>query len=218
MATTFASNIARLQTLADAARQWPLGRLMGRAIEGAMVRRARKSRRSDETPLTALAREALDVPRENLMLIVRGHGRAPCGLARSAAALSRPRVEGGGHFPVFLPRPSRQTEVGVARIKNALVRKGSVDVIDDSHGFLTTLSGHANRSRPRMPMQRQPAPAPILIPNQRRVPATCANMPQLALSKGMTGSRGGQWLAGPSCRGNAPRIVEYIDCFQRPYL
>ncbi len=111
VATTFASNVARLKTLAEAAQA--AGRsicLLGRAMKQ-MVAAAEEAGVLTGFPRTLSPEEALDVPRSNLMLIVTGSQ----GERRAASAqLSRGkylgmRAEGRATCSCSPPRPSRAT-------------------------------------------------------------------------------------------------------------
>ncbi len=110
VATTFASNIARLKTLADAATA--AGRsvcLMGRAMRR-MVTVATETGILTDFPALVSPEDATQVPRGNLMLIVTGSQ----GERRAATAqLSRGkylghRAEGRGHVPVLVQGDSGQ--------------------------------------------------------------------------------------------------------------
>ncbi|NKX44361.1 ribonuclease J [Roseicyclus persicicus] len=206
VATTFASNIARLKTLAEAA--VANGRsvcLMGRAMKR-MVTAGEESGVLRGFPRTLSPEEASEVPRENLMLIVTGSQ----GERRAAsAALSRGSYLGlemkEGDMFLFSSKTIPGNEVAVARIKNALAEKG-VDVIDDSHGFYH-VSGHANR--PDLEAMHDILRPRILIPNHGEY-RHLREHAQLALSKGMTGivAANGSMV---ELSGNAPRIVEFIE-------
>ncbi|KGJ04616.1 ribonuclease J [Paracoccus halophilus] len=144
VATTFASNVARLRTLADAATA--AGRkicLMGRAMQR-MVRVATETGVLDRFPATVDAEEAAEMPRDKLMLLVTGSQ----GERRAASAqLSRGRYLGielkeGDSF-LFSSSTIPGNERGVIRIQNALSEMG-VDVFDTTDGFYH-VSGHANR-------------------------------------------------------------------------
>ena len=90
VATTFASNIARLKTLADAG--VANGRsicLMGRAMKR-MVSAGQEAGVLTNFPRTLSPEEALDVPRENLMLIVTG-SQGERRAASASPCLSRAR-------------------------------------------------------------------------------------------------------------------------------
>ena len=206
VATTFASNIARLKTLADAA--VANGRsvcLMGRAMKR-MVTAGNEAGVLADFPRTLSPEEALDVPRENLMLIVTGSQ----GERRAAsAALSRGSYLGHelkeGDMFLFSSKTIPGNEVGVARIKNALAEKG-VDVIDDSHGFYH-VSGHANR--PDLEAMHDILRPRILLPNHGEY-RHLREHAKLGMDKGMTGivAANGSMV---EVSGNAPRIVDYID-------
>ncbi|RMC33828.1 ribonuclease J [Paracoccus alkanivorans] len=144
VATTFASNIARLKTLADAA--IASGRkvcLLGRAMRR-MVSVGFETGILRDFPETIGPEEAADMPRDKVMLIVTGSQ----GERRAASAqLSRGRYLGlslkeGDSF-LFSSKTIPGNERSVGRIMNALSELG-VDVFDDQDG-LYHVSGHANR-------------------------------------------------------------------------
>ncbi|SIS70677.1 ribonuclease J [Roseivivax lentus] len=144
VATTFASNVARLKTLAEAGER--AGRsivLMGRAMQR-MVEAAVETGVLTGFPSVVPIENAADVPRENLMLIVTGSQ----GERRAASA----QLARGKHFGIevkdgdlflFSSKTIPGNERGVIRIMNQFSEKG-VDVIDDSSGRYH-VSGHANR-------------------------------------------------------------------------
>ena len=144
VATTFGSNVARLKTLAEAARAADrticvLGRSMKRMLTA-----------SEETgvllgfPKTVTPEEALEVPRRNLMLLVTGSQ----GERRAASAqLSRGKYLGlemkEGDTFLFSSRTIPGNERDVIRVWNAFSEMG-VQVLDDQNGKYH-VSGHANR-------------------------------------------------------------------------
>ncbi|MEM8803536.1 MAG: ribonuclease J [Pseudomonadota bacterium] len=144
VATTFASNVARVKTLAEAGIEAGrsvclLGRAMRRMIEAAVLTGV-----VEDFPSTVTPEQAQDIPRENLMLLVTGSQ----GERRAAsAALSRGKYLGlelsEGDTFLFSSKTIPGNERGVNVVINALSEKG-VDVIDDSSG-LYHVSGHANR-------------------------------------------------------------------------
>lgn len=144
VATTFASNVARLQTLAEAGVQ--AGRticLLGRAMKR-MVSAAEEAGVLANFPRTVTPEEALEVPRKNLMLIVTGSQ----GERRAASAqLSRGKYLGmemkEGDMFLFSSKTIPGNERGVLSIMNAFSEIG-VDVVDDNNGKYH-VSGHANR-------------------------------------------------------------------------
>ncbi|MGB0959690.1 MAG: ribonuclease J [Halocynthiibacter sp.] len=143
VATTFASNVARLQSLAEAGEA--AGRsvcLLGRSMRR-MMAAGLESGVITKFPKTISAEEAADIPRENLMLIVTGSQ----GERRAASAqLSRGKYLGlsmkEGDMFLFSSKTIPGNERGVIRIMNAYAEMG-VDVVDD-HDGLYHVSGHAN--------------------------------------------------------------------------
>jgi len=144
VATTFASNVARVKTLAEAAAR--TGRtvcLMGRAMRR-MIEAAVATGVLTEFPRTVSPEEARDIPRENLMLIVTGSQ----GERRAASAqLAQGKYQGielkAGDTFLFSSKTIPGNERGVIRIMNQFSELG-VDVVDDSSGRYH-VSGHANR-------------------------------------------------------------------------
>ncbi|WP_109467393.1 ribonuclease J [Albibacillus kandeliae] len=144
VATTFASNVARVKTLAEAGHRAGrsivlLGRAMRRMIEAAV-----ETGVLVDFPTVISAEDAQDMPRQNLMLIVTGSQ----GERRAASAqLARGKYNGlelqEGDLFLFSSKTIPGNEKGVIRIINAFSEKG-VDVVDDSTG-LYHVSGHANR-------------------------------------------------------------------------
>jgi ribonuclease J len=144
VATTFASNVARLKTLAEAGRA--AGRtvcLLGRAMKR-MVTAADEAGVLQGFPRHVTPEDALDVPRRNLMLIVTGSQ----GERRAASAqLARGKYLGlelrEGDMFLFSSKTIPGNERDVGRVMNALSEKG-VNIVDDSGGKYH-VSGHANR-------------------------------------------------------------------------
>ncbi|WP_068296498.1 ribonuclease J [Pararhodobacter sp. CCB-MM2] len=144
VATTFASNVARVRTLAKAARA--AGRsvcLLGRAMQ-AMVRTATEAKLLHDFPPTVSAEEANEIPRENLMLIVtgsQGERRAASAQLARGSYLGFELKEGDTFLFSSMTIPGNERDV--LKIVNALSEKG-VDVVDNSQGQFH-VSGHANR-------------------------------------------------------------------------
>ena len=144
VATTFASNVARLQTLAEAGRA--AGRtvcLLGRAMKK-MVTTAEETGVLTAFPKTIPPEMAVEVPRKNLMLIVTGSQ----GERRAASAqLARGKYLGlemkEGDMFLFSSKVIPGNERDVLKVVNAYSEMG-VDVVDDSNGRYH-VSGHANR-------------------------------------------------------------------------
>ncbi len=161
VATTFASNVARVKTLAEAGRA--AGRsvcLLGRAMKR-MIAAASETGVLTDFPPTVEAEDAANIPRENLMLIVTGSQ----GERRAASAqLSRGKYLGiemkEGDLFLFSSRTIPGNEKGVIRIMNSFSERG-VDVMDDRGGRYH-VSGHANR--PDLELMHEIMKPRILIP------------------------------------------------------
>ena len=144
VATTFASNVARLKTLAEAGRA--AGRticLLGRAMKK-MVSAGEESGVLQGFPRHIGPEDAQEVPRKNLMLIVTGSQ----GERRAASAqLARGKYLGlemrEGDTFLFSSKTIPGNEREVLKVVNALSEKG-VTIVDDSNGKYH-VSGHANR-------------------------------------------------------------------------
>jgi len=212
VATTFASNVARVKTLAHAGVEAGrsvclLGRAMRRMIEAAVLTGV-----VTDFPKTISPEEAEDIPRQNLMLLVTGSQ----GERRAAsAALSRGKYLGlelaEGDTFLFSSKTIPGNEKGVIRIVNALSEKG-VDVVDDSSN-LYHVSGHANGpDLARMHDSLQPK---MVIPmhgehRHLREHAKLAAAKGIAALVAVNGSM-------VDLTGDAPDIVEYIEA-GRTYL
>ncbi|MEC7299275.1 MAG: ribonuclease J, partial [Pseudomonadota bacterium] len=143
VATTFASNVARVSTLAHAGQAAGrsiclLGRAMRRMIEASI-----KTGVLSDFPTVVSPEDAKNIPRENLMLIVTGSQ----GERRAASAsLSRGKHLGielkEGDTFLFSSKTIPGNEKEVIRIINNFSEIG-VDVVDDTSG-LYHVSGHAN--------------------------------------------------------------------------
>jgi len=143
-ATTFGSNVARLKTLAEAARA--AGRtvcVLGRSMKR-MISASEEAGVLANFPRTVSPDEALDVPRKNLMLLVTGSQ----GERRAASAqLSRGKYLGiemkEGDTFLFSSKTIPGNEREVLKIWNAFSEIG-VNIVDDTGGKYH-VSGHANR-------------------------------------------------------------------------
>ncbi|MFD0858406.1 ribonuclease J [Roseovarius aquimarinus] len=143
-ATTFASNVARVLTLAEAGER--AGRsicLMGRAMRR-MIEASIETGVLTHFPTTVSPEDAKNLPRENVMLIVTGSQ----GERRAASAqLANGKYQGiklvEGDLFLFSSKTIPGNERGVIRIMNQFSEIG-VDVVDDDGGRYH-VSGHANR-------------------------------------------------------------------------
>jgi len=206
VATTFASNVARVKTLADAGKR--AGRsicLMGRAMRR-LIEAALETGVLSDFPKTVSPEDADAIPRENLMLLVTGsQGERRAASAQLAAGKFQGMELKEGDLFLFSSKTIPGNEKGVIRIINQLSEKG-VDVVDDSSGHYH-VSGHANQ--PDLSFMHHLVDPQIVIPmhgehrhlrahsklaqDNGKLSLVCVNGMMLDLS------------------GNAPKVVEYID-------
>ena len=212
VATTFASNVARVKTLAVAGEK--AGRsivLLGRAMKR-MVEASLETGVMTDFPPTVSPEEARVIPRENLMLLVTGSQ----GERRAASAqLSRGKYQGielkEGDMFLFSSKTIPGNEKGVIRIINQFSEMG-VDVVDDSSG-LYHVSGHANR--PDLEVLHDVVKPQVLIPMHGEHRHLREHV-KIADGKGMQGvlAVNGMMI---DLSGNAPKVAEYIET-GRTYL
>ncbi len=142
VATTFASNVARVKTLAEAGVR--AGRtvcLMGRAMQR-MVEAARETGVLPDFPQTVTPEEAGNIARESLMLIVTGsQGERRAASAQLAAGKYNGITMKEGDTFLFSSKTIPGNERGVIRIINQFSEQG-VDVIEGDDRY--HVSGHAN--------------------------------------------------------------------------
>ena len=212
VATTFASNVARVKTLAEAGHR--AGRsvvLLGRAMRR-MIEAATETGILTDFPRVVSAEEALDLPRQNLMLIVTGSQ----GERRAASAqLARGKYRGielkEGDLFLFSSKTIPGNERGVIRIMNQLSEKG-VDVVDDSNG-LYHVSGHANR--PDLERVHALVDPQMVIPmhGEHRHLREHAKLAEAGGRAGVLAVNGTML----DLSGNAPQVVDYVET-GRTYL
>lgn len=212
VATTFASNIARLKTLALAAQKADrsvvlLGRSMRRMVEAAT-----ETGLLTGFPPCVSPEDAVNMPRENLMLLVTGSQ----GERRAASAqLSQGKYLGltlkDGDTFLFSSKTIPGNERGVIRIMNQLSELG-VDVIDDAGGKYH-VSGHANR--PDLATLHEIVKPQILIPMHGEHRHLREHV-KLGAERGLTGivAVNGMMI---DLSGNAPKVVEHVET-GRTYL
>ncbi|MBR3371452.1 MAG: ribonuclease J [Rhodobacteraceae bacterium] len=206
VATTFASNVARLKTLAVAAHE--AGRsvcLMGRAMLR-MTQVATEAGILKDFPPTISPDAAKDVPRENLLLIVtgsQGERRAASAQLARGTYMGLNMKEGDTFLFSSMTIPGNEREVG--RVVNALSQMG-VDVLDNSER-LYHVSGHANR--PDLEAMHDLIQPQILIPihGEHRMLHEHA---KLAIARGM------QSMVVPNgsvvdLSGDAPVLVDEVE-------
>ena len=212
VATTFASNVARVKTLAVAGDRAGrsivlLGRAMKRMVEAALETGVMK-----DFPHTVSPEEARGIPRENLMLLVTGSQ----GERRAASAqLSRGKYQGielkEGDLFLFSSKTIPGNERGVIRVINAFSQMG-VDVVDDSSGKYH-VSGHANR--PDLETLHDVVKPQMLIPMHGEHRHLREHV-KVAEGRGLQGvlAVNGMMI---DLSGNQPKVTEYVET-GRTYL
>ncbi|MDG1069727.1 MAG: ribonuclease J, partial [Sulfitobacter sp.] len=212
VATTFASNVARVKTLAVAGAAAGrsivlLGRAMKRMVEASVETGVLK-----DFPATISPEQARDVPRENLLLLVTGSQ----GERRAASAqLARGKYMGlqmqEGDMFLFSSKTIPGNERGVIRIINQFSEMG-VDVVDDSTGKYH-VSGHANR--PDIETLHDVLKPQVVIPMHGEHRHLREHV-KIANGKGYMGvlAVNGMMI---DLSGNKPKVAEYVET-GRTYL
>ena len=214
VATTFASNVARLKTLALAAQK--AGRtvcLLGRAMRR-MVEASTEAGLLDGFPKTVSPEDALNMPRQNLLLLVtgsQGERRAASAQLAQGSYLGL-KLQPGDTF-LFSSKTIPGNERGVIKIMNQLSELG-VDVIDDQTGAgKYHVSGHANR--PDLEQMHDIIKPQFLIPmhGEHRHLREHVKIAEARGQKGMVVVNGMMI----DLSGNTPKVAEYIET-GRTYL
>ncbi|GGG61739.1 MBL fold hydrolase [Salipiger pallidus] len=212
VSTTFASNVARVKTLAQAGDRAGrsiclLGRAMRRMIEAAI-----ETGVLTDFPTVIGPEDATQIPRENVMLIVTGSQ----GERRAASAqLARGKYNGielkEGDLFLFSSKTIPGNEKDVIRIMNNLSEKG-VDVVEDRDGSYH-VSGHANG--PDLAKLQDIVNPQIVVPMHGEHRHLREHV-KLAEGKGRTGvlAVNGMMI---DLSGNQPTVAEWIDA-GRTYL
>jgi ribonuclease J len=212
VATTFASNVARLRTLALAG--VAAGRavcVMGRAMQR-MIGMAQETGVLVDFPETLTPDEADEVPRDHLMILVTGsQGERRAGSAQLANGKYNGIMLREGDMFLFSSKTIPGNEVSVGRIQNLFSEMG-VDLFDDQDG-LYHVSGHANR--PDLERVHEILKPQILIPMHGEHRHLRAHA-KLGTAKGI------QSVVAPNgtmvdLSGNQPRIIDEIET-GRTYL
>ena len=206
IATTFASNVARVKTLAEAGRR--AGRsicLMGRAMNKMIEASLEAGVLSDFPPVIS-PEQALDVPRGNLMFLVTGsQGERRAASAQLANGKYRGHKLKEGDLFLFSSKTIPGNERGVIKIINQLSEIG-VDVVDDDSGIYH-VSGHANR--PDLEAMHALMQPQILVPmhGEHRHLRAHAN---LGKAKGLASVVAVNGMV-INLSGNKPKVEEFIE-------
>ena len=209
--TTFASNVARLKTLAEAGLR--AGRsvcLMGRAMQR-MVEAGKESGVITDFPTTISPEEAKTIPRAQLMLIVTGsQGERRAASAQLAAGKYNGMVLKEGDTFLFSSKTIPGNERGVIRIMNQFSEMG-VDVIEGDDRY--HVSGDANR--PDLDVMHKLLKPQMVIPLHGEHRHLREHV-KLAETNGLQGilAVNGMMI---DLGGNAPKVAEYVET-GRTYL
>ena len=212
VATTFASNVARLKTLAQAGVD--AGRsvvVMGRAMKR-MISVAQATGVLTDFPPTVPQDKAGDIPRDNMMILVTGsQGERRAGSAQMANGKYNGITLREGDMFLFSSKTIPGNEKSVSRIVNKFSEMG-VDVVDNSMGHYH-VSGHANR--PDLEAMHAIVKPQFLIPmhGEHRHLREHAKLGEAKGIASIIAPNG----AKVDLAGNKPEIVEYIET-GRTYL
>lgn len=212
VATTFASNVARVRSLAEAGAKAGrsiclLGRAMRRMIEASVETGVLK-----DFPPVIGAEDAVNMPRDNVMLLVTGSQ----GERRAASAqLARGKYNGitlkEGDLFLFSSKTIPGNERGVIRIMNQFSEIG-VDIVDDGDGDYH-VSGHANR--PDLQTMQDIVKPQIVVPmhGEHRHLREHVKLSESLGRKGVLAVNGMMI----DLSGNEPKVCEYVET-GRTYL
>lgn len=211
-ATTFASNVARVKSIAIAAQTAGrkvclLGRSMRRMVEASVQEGV-----LTDFPATIPPEDVKDLPRDQVCLIVtgsQGERRAATAQLANGKYLGLELKEGDSFL--FSSKTIPGNERGVIRIMNQFSERG-VEVIDDEDG-LYHVSGHANR--PDILRMHELVKPEIVIPMHGEHRHLRAHM-RLAQEHGRQAALAvnGTML---DLTGGAPQAVDYVET-GRTYL
>jgi ribonuclease J len=141
LVTTFASNAARLHTLAEVARD--TGRqlcVVGRSLDR-IIEVAQSAGYLTDFPATVAPERAMDIPRDQLLVVSTGaQGEARAALSRIADG-SHPHIKlERGDLVVYSSKQIPGNELSIGIVQNALAAQG-VEVITDRQAHVH-VSGH----------------------------------------------------------------------------
>jgi ribonuclease J len=206
VATTFASNVARLKTLAEAAEA--AGRsivVLGRAMRQ-MLATARTAEVLASFPPVLDPADAADLPRENLFVLATGsQGERRAASAQLAAGSYQGFELREGDTFLFSSKTIPGNEVAVSRILNQLSERG-VRTIDDADGRYH-VSGHPNR--PDLVTMHNLLRPRTVIPNhgEHRHLAAHAELARELGRAAVVAPNG----AVVELTGEQPRVVEHVE-------
>lgn len=143
LVTTFASNVARLHTLGEVAKH--SGRQLcvaGRSLDR-MIENSRENGYLKDFPPTVDFDEAMNIPRDEIMIIATGgQGEARAALGRIAGESHKIKLTEGDNV-LFSSKQIPGNEIAIGRIQNQLAAKGVVMITDRQEHI--HVSGHPGR-------------------------------------------------------------------------
>ena len=209
-ATTFASNVARLKTLAEAGQA--AGRkvvVVGRAMN-TMLRTAHAAEVLESFPPLVDPLDAAEVPRDKLLVLATGsQGERRAATAQLAGGSYMGLALQAGDTFLFSSKTIPGNEVAVARILNALSAKGVTTIDDSIDGY--HVSGHPNR--PDLISMQELVRPRMIVPmhgEHRHLAAHAA----LAAERGIAAAvaPNGTML---DLTGAQPKVVEHVETGRR---
>ncbi len=142
--TCFASNVARIESIAKAAEA--AGRsvaIIGRSLRN-LEAAARDCGYLDDIPLFLSEQDAEHVPDDNLLMIITGSQGEPRSALSRIAADTHPNISlGEGDTVVYSSRMIPGNERAIMSVQDNLVRRGVRVLTDEDH--MVHVSGHAAR-------------------------------------------------------------------------
>ena len=143
LVTTFASNAARLETLGDVAKH--SGRTLcvaGRSLDR-IIENGRETGYFKDFPPTVDFEEAMNLPRDQVMIVATGgQGEPRAALSRIAGDSHKIKLTSGDHV-LFSSKQIPGNEMAIGRIQNQLAAKGVVMITDRQEHI--HVSGHPGR-------------------------------------------------------------------------
>ena len=144
LVTCFASNVARLDTIARAAKACDREVVLAGRSFGRMVASAQENGYLQDVPVFHDEEMAGHLPSDKLLVICTGSQGEPRAALSRIAADDHPRIYvSKGDTVIFSSRQIPGNEVGISRLQNRLVRRG-IELITDKEAFVH-VSGHPAR-------------------------------------------------------------------------
>ena len=142
--TCFASNVARIDTIARAAKMCDREIVLAGRSFGRMIESAKENGYLHDVPKFLDEDYASQIPKDKLLIICTGsQGEARAALSRIASENHQRISISKGDMVIFSSRQIPGNEVGISNLQNKLVRLG-VEIITDKQAFVH-VSGHPAR-------------------------------------------------------------------------